>query len=55
MDYRTYSKLLTTYAEALPKYIVDGRIHTNFNQTETATRTITVTDSSSESQDQGNN
>ena len=37
MDYRTYSKLLTTYAEALPKYIVDGRIHTNFNQTETAT------------------
>ena len=37
MDYRTYNKLLTTYAEALPKYIVDGRIHTNFNQTETAT------------------
>ena len=37
MDYRTYNKLLTTYAEALPKYVVDGRIHTNFNQTETAT------------------
>ena len=37
MDYRTYTKLLNTYAEALPKYIVDGRIHTNFNQTETAT------------------
>lgn len=37
MDYRTYSKLLTTYAEALPKFIVEGRIHTNFNQTETAT------------------
>ena len=37
MDYRTYNKLLTTYAEALPKYIVDGRIHTNYNQTETAT------------------
>ena len=37
MDYRTYNKLLTTYADALPKYIVDGRIHTNFNQTETAT------------------
>lgn len=37
MDYRTYNKLLTTYAEALPKYIIDGRIHTNFNQTETAT------------------
>ena len=37
MDYRTYTKLLTTYAEALPKFIVDGRIHTNFNQTETAT------------------
>ena len=37
MDYRTYTKLLNTYAEALPKYIVDGRIHTNFNQKETAT------------------
>ncbi len=37
MEYRTYSKLLSTYADALPKYIVDGRIHTNFNQTETAT------------------
>ena len=37
MDYRTYNKLLTTYADALPKYIIDGRIHTNFNQTETAT------------------
>ena len=37
MDYRTYNKLLTTYADALPKYIVNGRIHTNFNQTETAT------------------
>ena len=37
IDYRTYTKLLNTYAEALPKYIVDGRIHTNFNQKETAT------------------
>ena len=37
MDYRTYTKLLNTYAESLPKFIVDGRIHTNFNQTETAT------------------
>ena len=37
MDYRTYNKLLTTYANALPQFIVDGRIHTNFNQTETAT------------------
>lgn len=37
MDYRTYTKLLNTYAEALPKFIIDGRIHTNFNQTETAT------------------
>ena len=37
IEYRTYNKLFTTYAEALPKYIVDGRIHTNFNQTETAT------------------
>ena len=37
MDYRTYNKLLTTYAEALPKFVVNGRIHTNFNMTETAT------------------
>ena len=37
MEYRTYNKLLTTYAEALPKFVIDGRIHTNFNQTETTT------------------
>lgn len=39
LEYRGLKKLLSTYAEALPEYInpVDGKIHTNFNQTETAT------------------
>lgn len=38
IDYRTISKLSSTYAKALPTYVKDdGRIHTNFNQTETAT------------------
>ena len=37
IEYRTLSKLLTTYALSLPKYIVNNRIHTNFNQIETAT------------------
>lgn len=39
LEYRGIKKLLSTYAEALPEYInsADGKIHTNFNQTETAT------------------
>lgn len=38
IDYRTISKLSSTYSKALPTYVKDdGRIHTNFNQTETAT------------------
>lgn len=38
IDYRTISKLSSTYAKALPTFVKkDGRIHTNFNQTETAT------------------
>lgn len=37
IKYRTISKLSSTYAKAIPKYIVKDRIHTNFNQTETAT------------------
>ena len=38
INYRTISKLSSTYAKALPTFIADdGRIHTNFNQTETAT------------------
>lgn len=39
LDYRKYSKLKSTYTDALPKLIsqVDGRIHTTYNQTTTAT------------------
>lgn len=38
MQYRTISKLSSTYAKGLPTYIKeDNRIHTNFNQIETAT------------------
>lgn len=39
IEYRSISKLSSTYAKGLPHYIneIDNRIHTNFNQTETAT------------------
>lgn len=38
MEYRTISKLSSTYAKGLVPFIDDDdRIHTNFNQTETAT------------------
>ena len=38
MQYRTISKLSSTYAKGLPTFIEsDNRIHTNYNQTETAT------------------
>lgn len=42
--YRTYSKLLNTYIEALPKYICEetGRIHAQFNQTLTSTGRISI-------------
>jgi DNA polymerase I len=35
IDYRTRAKLMSTYIEALPKYInpATGRLHTSFNQT----------------------
>lgn len=38
-DYREFSKLISTYVEALPKLVNEktGRIHTSFNQTITAT------------------
>lgn len=39
LDYRKYSKLITTYTDVLPNLIdiKDGRIHTSFNQTVTTT------------------
>lgn len=39
LEYRKYSKLKSTYTDALPGLIspVDGRIHTTYNQTVTAT------------------
>ncbi len=38
LEYRTLSKMLSTYVEALPRMVgADGRIHTSFNQTATAT------------------
>ncbi len=38
LDYRTYAKLNSTYAEGLQQFISeDGRIHGDFNQTVTAT------------------
>lgn len=39
LDYRKYSKLKSTYTEALPSLIdsKDNRIHTNYNQTVTTT------------------
>ncbi len=38
LEYRTYAKLKSTYADGLPAFIAeDGRIHTHFNQTVTAT------------------
>ncbi len=41
LEYRTYSKLKSTYADGLQNYIAeDGRIHTSFNQTITATGRI---------------
>ena len=45
LEYRTLTKLKSTYAEGLAKYIEeDGRIHTNFNQTITATGRISSTE-----------
>ncbi len=37
LEYRKFSKLYSTYAEGLKKYIKDGKIHTIFSQTNTAT------------------
>ncbi len=46
MDYRHWSKLISTYTEALPPLINSktGRIHTSFNQMVTATGRLSSTD-----------
>ncbi len=46
MDYRQWSKLISTYVEALPPLINSetGRIHTSFNQMVTATGRLSSTD-----------
>lgn len=45
MQYRTYSKLKSTYCDGLLKVIgEDGRIHSSFNQTETRTGRISSTE-----------
>lgn len=45
LEYRTLTKLKSTYADGLANYIADdGRIHSNFNQTITATGRISSTE-----------
>ena len=45
LEYRTYAKLKSTYADGLPEYIArDGRIHTTFGQTITATGRLSSAD-----------
>lgn len=45
LNYRTLAKLRSTYCEGLLKVIAeDGRIHSNFNQTETRTGRISSTE-----------
>lgn len=45
LEYRTYTKLNSTYADGLGAYIgPDGRIHSRFNQTITATGRISSTE-----------
>ena len=45
LEYRQLSKLRSTYVEALPQLVsvVDGRVHTNFNQAVTATGRLSST------------
>lgn len=45
LEYRTYAKLKSTYADGLLNYIApDGRIHTSFNQTVAATGRLSSTE-----------
>lgn len=44
LEWRKYSKLMTTYIEGLSKHILNGRIHTTFNQTMTQTGRLSSSD-----------
>ncbi len=45
LEYRTYSKLKSTYADGLPAFLAeDGRVHSTFQQTVTATGRLSSTD-----------
>lgn len=46
LEYRKYAKLKSTYTDALPNLIspIDGKIHTNFNQTITTTGRLSSSD-----------
>ncbi len=44
LEYRKYSKIVSTYIEGLSKYIVDGKIYTTFNQTLTTTGRLSSSD-----------
>jgi len=45
LDYRTYAKLLSVYAEGLPEYILeDSRVHTIYNQALTTTGRLSSSD-----------
>lgn len=37
LEYRKMNKLLNTYIQTLPSYMIDGRIHTSYHQSGTAT------------------
>lgn len=44
LEYRKYSKIVSTYIEGLEKYIIDGKIYTTFNQTATQTGRLSSSD-----------
>ncbi len=43
LKYRKYNKLLTTYINGLPKHLINGKIHTTFNQYGAATGRLSST------------
>ncbi|WP_304684133.1 DNA polymerase I [Ileibacterium valens] len=44
LEYRMYSKIVTTYVDGLKKYIIDDKIYTTFNQTMTQTGRLSSSD-----------